>query len=106
MAQQLHQASFFLLNMTHTPSVTLVSEDVFLITTDSHTCLLVLLLLMNMQHAFQGAYVLCLHSLCIELHHIQIREGSLWQAVLGRGQRRRASHWPLGLIFFFFSLAF
>lgn len=60
MAQHLHRASFFLFNNDSeslTPSVALVSGDVFLITADSHARLLVLLLLMNMQHAFQAAYV-------------------------------------------------
>lgn len=91
MAQQLHQASFFLFNNdseSRTPSVALVSGDVFLITADSHTRLLVLLLLMNMQHTFHRAYVLCLHSLCIQLQHIQSRGGSLcdrlcWAEVRG-----------------------
>lgn len=62
MAQQLHQASFFLFNNdseSHTPSIALVSGDVFLITADSHTRLLVLLLLMKCnilltQHRFSG----------------------------------------------------
>lgn len=98
MAQQLHRGSFFLFNNdseSRTPSVALVSGDVFLITADSRARLLVLLLLMNVQHTSHAAYVLCLYSLCVQLQHIKFREGSFcdklgWAEV--RGEKRHTGH--------------
>lgn len=105
MAPQLHRVSFFLFNNdseSRTPSVALVSGDVFLITADSRARLLVLLLLMNAQHTSHAAYVPCLYSLCVQLQHIKFRGGSfLWQTGFGKGQRGKASHWSLAHIFSF-----
>lgn len=97
MAQQLHRASSFLFNNdseSRTPSVALVSGDVFLIAADSRARLLVLLLLMNMQHTSHAAYVLCLYSLCVQLQH-KFREGSFcdklgWAEV--RGEKLHTGH--------------
>lgn len=97
MAQQLHRASSFLFNNdseSRTPSIALVSGDVFLIAADSRARLLVLLLLMNMQHTSHAAYVLCLYSLCVQLQH-KFKEGSFcdklgWAEV--RGEKLHTGH--------------